>query len=34
MDFFGLHFSQDGIKLTQSKIEALINATSPKMQKN
>ena len=33
MDFFGLNFSADGIKLKQSKIDALLNAKSPQNQK-
>jgi hypothetical protein len=30
LDFFGLHFSQDGIRLKQSKIDALMLAGPPK----
>ena len=30
MDFFGLNFSEDGVKLSQSKIDALLNATEPR----
>lgn len=30
LDFFGLHFSQEGIRLIQSKIDALIKAGPPK----
>ena len=30
MDFFGLYFSADGIKLKKSKVDALLNAKSPK----
>jgi hypothetical protein len=30
IDFFGLHFSQDGVRLSQSKIDALLNAEAPK----
>lgn len=33
MDFFGLNFSQGGITLTQSKIDALLNASSPRSAK-
>ena len=30
IDFFGLHFSQAGISLIQSKIDAILNAETPK----
>ena len=30
LDFFGLNFSEDGVKLSQSKIDALLNATEPR----
>ena len=30
LDFFGLHFSQDGIRLKESKIDALMLAGPPK----
>ena len=30
LDFFGLNFSKDGVKLTQSKIDALLNAADPR----
>ena len=30
LDFFGLNFSKDGVKLTQSKIDSLLNAAPPR----
>ena len=30
LDFFGLNFSADGIKLSQSKVDALLNASDPR----
>jgi hypothetical protein len=30
LDFFGLNFSKDGIKLTETKIDSLLNATEPR----
>jgi hypothetical protein len=30
LDFFGLNFSEEGVKLSQSKIDALLNAAKPR----
>jgi len=30
LDFFGLNFSKDGVKLTESKIDSLLNAAEPR----
>ena len=30
LDFFGLNFSKEGVKLTESKIDSLLNATEPR----
>jgi hypothetical protein len=30
LDFFGLNFSKDGVKLTETKIDSLLNAAEPR----
>ena len=33
LDFFGLHFSKDGVSLKENKVEALMNAKLPENKK-